>query len=161
MANIERLQMMANLLERIDREERLSNAFDLDGWTGGTDGSLDSHRVDEIQYGSLKLGELLEGRTGESDLVEAVAECGTTACACGYAGLAPEFRALGFFTTPYGMFFEDKYDWDAVQSFFEIGYIDAAYLFLRDAYPDDLVPTPADVRERVLSLIARETEVLA
>lgn len=68
--------------------------------------------------------------------------CGAIACACGYAGLYPQFRAEGFITFPDGKLqfvTENRIykGWDAVEKFFDIGEEESRYLFDSSAYKKD------------------------
>lgn len=71
-------------------------------------------------------------------------ECGTVACACGWAARIPEFAALGFRLHDReivdGVFdawpaFGDKEGWDAVEAFFDLIWEEAHYLFASHMYP--------------------------
>lgn len=80
--------------------------------------------------------------------------CGTTACACGWAGLIPEFMEAGFslvdgvpvYTNRRG---SDYKGWSAVQKFFSLNPTQAYHLFLDDAYRSGAKTTPMQVGRRI------------
>lgn len=76
-------------------------------------------------------------------------ECGTTACACGWATQIPEFAEAGFKLIPFrcevdgeryfssDLYFQESYGFDAVTDFFSIHRDSARYLFYNQSYPED------------------------
>jgi hypothetical protein len=99
------------------------------------------------------------------------ANCETTACAIGEAGLLKEFNKEGFTLTadlpPYYDFgvdeehtvliptFEGKTNNEAVAAFFGINFGDANYLFLDNRYGDKA--TAKDVAKRIREFVARRS----
>lgn len=116
----------------------------------------------------LKLAEFLD--TVEEDKFSLVTwDCGTTACAVGWACRMPEFQAEGLgidFEEGYGLpTFHGYGGWQAVREFFQIDHETAALLFSEYSYdiysPDegDLVrdgstTTARQVAERIRKLCA-------
>lgn len=87
-------------------------------------------------------------------------KCGAVACACGYAGLDPQFRKEGFLTLPDGQIKyylreERSYysNWTAVKRFFGLQPYEAQYLFGSESYP-------FEERKNVHAVISRLKEVL-
>ena len=67
--------------------------------------------------------------------------CGTTACACGWAGSDPWFRRRGFRTVKtsdsYSIFYNEQYGFGAVKEFFGLESDKMFYLFVRSYYGRD------------------------
>ena len=72
--------------------------------------------------------------------------CGTTACACGWAGVDPWFRRRGFKTekyhsyhgsTPYYVSYRKFSGMDAVREFFGIDFETSIHLFISGAHQDN------------------------
>lgn len=96
--------------------------------------------------------------------------CGFAACACGHAGLQPEFRRQGFFTTKSGEDFEGRtyhyedvhykdrngsihHDFDAASEFFGIVYSDAENLFSYHERLGKKGNTPSAVAKRIRDFV--------
>lgn len=90
-------------------------------------------------------------------------ECGSTACAFGYACQMPEFIAAGlklesWFNSSnsraeqYPLYDGIHIGIDAAQVFFGLHADEAEHLFHIDAY-DSITVTPADVRKRIVELV--------
>ncbi len=85
-------------------------------------------------------------------------ECGTCACAAGYATLDPLFRSQGLH--PYARddlepVFDNSYGWKALTRFFEIDNDQANYLFLETFYNAPVTRiTPAMVVDRINILLS-------
>jgi len=88
-----------------------------------------------------------------------VKSCGTTACACGYAGTTPWFTKRGFtidvdsdgdghpiYKNSSGKVFEG---WEAVTEFFGLTSREAYYLFMSDAYSERDRKSPGAVADRI------------
>lgn len=69
--------------------------------------------------------------------------CGYAACAIGYAMLLPEFQEQGFMTEGKCPMYEDETGWNAVETFFDLSFIESTWLFsgkqyvLRSQLPDE------------------------
>lgn len=92
-----------------------------------------------------------------SDRVFFSKECGTTACAVGWACALPQFQALGLkFRHTYPVLSRkgkpDKGSWDAVEEFFDIGQEESAYLFLDTRYLES-ESGPSDVAARIRKFV--------
>ncbi len=79
-------------------------------------------------------------------------QCGTTACAVGWAALDPVFNKQGLRLTegPYGNprpEYENDVNWPAVVGFFDLGYEDTIELFADYSYPEGA--TAQDVIARI------------
>jgi hypothetical protein len=149
--NVKHMKMMADLLREIAADKKLKKHFNLRSWVGRPG--------------------VLMGRTElvkkPKDMKVLVSECGTTACACGYAGLTLAFIKKGFqynsinhditYTTEDNIFFA----WEAVKKFFDLSSDMAEWLFLYDTYFDAFKnehdPKPSDVLRRVEFLIEEYT----
>lgn len=72
--------------------------------------------------------------------------CGTTACACGWAGVDPWFRRRGFKTEKdnlpdggsitYNVFYREFGGMDAVREFFDLDIADSHFLFINSYYQE-------------------------
>jgi hypothetical protein len=123
----------------------------------------------------LVLAEFLETRVDPKrfDLAEWSADdflptpdCGTAACACGWAGMLPEFNALGFrlVLVPTHEGSDEKAvaptykdaaaGWASVQTFFELSYSQTYSLF--EMYHYRRPPGPQQVAARIRKLVAKE-----
>lgn len=85
--------------------------------------------------------------------VKVTHSCGTTACACGYAGGWKVFNDQGFsldenHTPIYKAVDRVHEGWYAVQAFFGLSLEQAVYLFSRSSYIDT-EPTVGDVADRI------------
>jgi hypothetical protein len=90
--------------------------------------------------------------------------CGTTACAWGHACDIPEFKELGlkwervapcYDNTPVPGFQGFK-AFAAAAVFFDVSVSTTTLMFSREAYPDDVAVTAADVSNRIREIIANE-----
>jgi hypothetical protein len=82
-------------------------------------------------------------------------ECGTTACACGWAARIPQFKESGFKLSSLGNpLFEEFSRWDAVMRFFELTRSQAEYLFLARCYIGGYQTTKWEVAERIRDFVA-------
>lgn len=94
-------------------------------------------------------------------------DCGTAACACGWATRIPEFAAAGFRLNTYrtAVVYQPTPDgprtthWEAVFDFFGLSGRQATYLFSGRAYLGVFPPTPADVAHRILRFVKFGGEV--
>jgi hypothetical protein len=95
----------------------------------------------------------------DADLLDP--ECGTTACAVGWACTIPEFKAAGLshsatpqysWTTAAGEELVSM-GWNAVKRFFDLDGADADFLFMAHKYPV-LLRGPAVVAQRIRNLVA-------
>lgn len=109
----------------------------------------------------LVLADFLETKVPDEDfnLRRWLHPYGSPSCAIGYAGIIPEFRALGFGVSyrggPRGSnepFFGDIKRWEAIQTFFEISYATAAEFFTRMRY--ETAPGPRQVAARIRAFVA-------
>lgn len=108
----------------------------------------------------------------EAPSVEKAVElgCGFAACACGHAGLQPEFRRQGFFTTKSGeevdgrayysenVHYKDKtgtiyHDFEAASQFFGIVFSDAEKLFSYQERLGKKGNTPSAVAQRIRNFV--------
>lgn len=88
-------------------------------------------------------------------------DCGTAACACGWATTIPSFRKAGFRLVydpdspdlPDLQFGEDK-EFAAVEAFFNLEECDATSLFRAEAYEEGRA-TPKRVAKRIRSFVAK------
>lgn len=84
-------------------------------------------------------------------------ECGTVACACGWAGQDKWFNERGFFLRHVGQIAIPKYgnhtQWDAVLRFFRLTDSEAMYLFSQYKYPNVNKITPKTVARRIRQFI--------
>jgi hypothetical protein len=114
------------------------------------------------------------GSLETSDSAASVVEkgCGFAACACGHAGLRPEFRRQGFKTVRRGepglgfttysetVTYKDKTDFNAAREFFGITEDDCNHLFL--PMSSNRSNTPKAVAKRIRDFVAkRKVEVSA
>src|SRR6185369_1773402 len=133
--HIERLGALAGLLEAVER--RRISLFDKE--TGKTVSGLFN---------------LMAWQSDEDQ------ECGTTACACGYAGTHPWFQQRGFYLEQSGggnryPVYQRRSDapryehWSAVEKFFGLTYREANYLFGYYAYSKRDAMSPKAVAKRI------------
>lgn len=143
--NLEALRKLVELLNGVHAANPKS--FDLGSWVG-TDGD------------DSKLNDILKQYAADTDFDPrpTLTECGTTACACGYAALDPWFRAQGFginsdrqlvYRHPERL---TQLGWDAVYTFFNLSRSVANYLFSSECYRDDWNTADA-VADRIQDLI--------
>lgn len=129
------------------------------------------HPIPEGHRRLLVLAEFLETKVPVEKFSLSRWQCGTTACAVGWAATIPEFKALGLSlgqtNCPVGPIFEGKMDMDAARAFFHLDIAgcdalkgDAVHLFHACGYgPDPRAAT--DVAARIRSFVAEQAKVLA
>lgn len=130
--NIERMQQMIRVLKQVRANTKLAEHFSLSSWI-----CLESGFV---TYDSL-FGTMQQAIREHKDPLDVVVECGTTACACGFAGMDPWFREQGFkfdFVNDRRgtIYFHQASGWEAVTSFFGLSYEEAAQLFYQESYSE-------------------------
>lgn len=129
--NIEALEQLVRVLNEVQSDTRTAQSFCLDEWFD---------RVSSKVTGNgITLREQFE--QADQDKVSIITiphACGTTACACGYAGLDPWFRERGFTTNADGSLggHNNMFGWAAVKEFFQITHADACFLFDIMSYID-------------------------
>lgn len=144
--NIEAFEQLIRVLEEV--KAKYPESFSLSNWVE-TELSYDSQLSD------------VADENPDTPLTELVVSCGTTACACGWAGMDKWFLDKGFrFNLSDGdMLFDteqgEEYGWGAVSKFFDISHDMADYLFSEYSYDDDY---PNDVS--IDSVIKRINEVI-
>lgn len=150
--NKERLQLMVTMLREIEADQFKREHFNLIGW-------VDIWDTQAEDYLSITQGSLL------SDGLTNVAECGTAACACGWAAQDARFRTQGFKlhfepnshrSTVRSVLpaFKDYVGWEAVSVFFGVGRAKAEYLFLASSY-ETYAATPGQVADRIEEFITQ------
>ena len=113
--------------------------------------------IDDVPEYNFNLGTWRAGRFHEDeDLLNH--KCGTTACACGWACVIPEFQEQGLRAVTGMPWFNGQGGWNAVEKFFELTYVESLTLFAGDCY--HLNPTPIDVADRILLFINDPRTVL-
>jgi hypothetical protein len=118
-----------------------------------------SHRIDDEEFDiSTWHSDNEGGKRFAND--DGSYSCGTVACAVGHAGSIPEFNALGFSLTDYGMptYFTNSigyslYSWGAVSRFFGLHHNECIYLFDSPSYPNKNHTTKNEVVERLTQFI--------
>lgn len=94
-------------------------------------------------------------------------ECGTTACACGWATTIPEFAAAGLTLSPLTVFgrrglrFDGHASYTAASKFFETDGVDAYKLFSPEAYSSSDFGNARKVAARIRTFVAEQAKVLA
>lgn len=130
--NKERLQALANVLREVPDAN-----FDLETWRY-TPGS--GENATDVQVLSHN--------------------CGTTACAIGWACAMPEFQAQGlrWEGVQPALVGEGSLDtgWDAVKVFFGISYHASQRLFNQDGYDIDVHVTPNDVADSIEDFVKEQ-----
>lgn len=159
--NVEALKQLVRVLNDIQSDTRKVQSFSLVGWLGN---DYISRPYDERRALDLR-AEFDQADVHEASLTLVPHECGTTACACGYAGLDRWFRDAGFQTSHNGWVeFKEHFGWDAVKKFFRLNQADASYLFDAKSYIDDFDEdnknhlfgiSPQDVVDRLEATIRR------
>lgn len=144
--NRERLKMLEDLMRRVQVAPDPGRAFHMDYWF-------------------LTAFSRCEDTLGRKD-------CGTSACALGYAALQPEFQALGLSPSPSGSapayhppgsgYGARRTGMEAAEAFFDIDPNIACYLFNgNDAYGEELEyreVQPIDVANRIARLLQETPE---
>jgi hypothetical protein len=120
--------------------------------------------VEQVPPRLLVMDEWFSGddRDANGDVTPS-SDCGTAACAAGWATRCPAFHAEGL-TTDEGWSpryidprdpYERRYDgYDALEKFFALPDRDCRYLFSKENYTD---PTPATVAARIRAFVAART----
>lgn len=125
--NIERLTKLAELLDKVAAANK---PFNLAVWINDPDSET-------------------------SDPQHKAGECGTVACAVGYAACDPWFNAQGLSLVggePAITGVEEG--WDSVELFFDLGEGDARYLFCSSRYGTGPDTSPSQVAARIREFIA-------
>lgn len=144
--HLERLKQMVRVLRTVEQNEQLKNSFDLSDWVA--DINIDA----DINESYL---ELYDNTADNEQMLTIPHNCGTTACACGYAGLDPWFRKEGFITDETGnVTFGVFESWGAVEKFFGLTEVEGVSLFSRYSYEETI--TPSDVIVRIAQMIQTE-----
>lgn len=160
--NIEALNQLIRVLNEVIASEKLTKHFNLVNWVG----TATRHQVIDTMI----------DRSTPSKL-ERVVDCGTTACACGYAAIDPWFnnRGLRFETisandyypdagdqTALSIVFRDPesdgrgyYSFSAISKFFNITHADACDLFVASSYEQTPVG-PQQVIDRLRKFMQGE-----
>ena len=149
--NIERLKHLIEVLKKVPEEK-----FNLEFWRNYDEADSFDESFDTITNEALKkhgfetLAELSDAT------FDVVMDCGTVACAVGWATSDPVFNAQGFKygTTPTYTDENDcsYYNWDAVEQFFEIDYLTAQRLFSEETYT--FFAKPTHVIDRIEALLS-------
>ena len=162
--NIEAMKQMVRVLSTVRDTPLLAQKFNLSDWL---ERKFDNDNNSYTTNTAKAFAEVKD----DKDFILIPHNCGTSACACGYAGLDAWFRAQNFKTDKNGNIYFGEFDsWDAVHEFFDINEETAANLFSGDSYiseedEDDeessyenLVAkvTPQMVIDRIEALIATE-----
>lgn len=158
--NVEALQQMIRVLEQVENDPKLSTSFNLDNWTENAASPKWTNALSNIAEGNADAS------------LQVVADCGTSACACGFAALDPWFRQRGLRFELDGHDSEihlyDKdgeflfHGWWAIKSFFAISMRTAEHLFSSRQYEagaqDPALILPRMVIERIQALLTKNTE---
>ena len=121
--------------------------------------------VEQVPPKLLVMDEWFSGDERDADgAVTPMPDCGTAACAAGWATRSPAFHAEGFGCRAdgWGVSYIDPRDaceqwydgFDALEKFFALRYRECRYLFTADEYDD---PTPATVAARIRAFVAART----
>jgi len=159
--NREALEQTIRVLKRV-KEEQLG--FDLHTFVGVTKERESGSANRSLSYGEIggdsqearKFSEIFNDQGPDIRIPHA---CGCTACATGYAGLDPWFRARGFVTRSNGtvvMLDPDTrevihFEWDGMAQFYELDDLQAQYLFM--PYPYDDPRDPQAVIDRIETVL--------
>jgi len=141
--NIERLTKLAELLDKVALERR---PFNLSVWV---------HKTQDLCFMDVKDTAVASGLS--EDEVEHH-ECGTVACAVGYACLDPWFNEQGLRAYEDLPSYRYSSGWDAVEDFFGIYYEEARHLFSPDSYTGEEETRAEEVAARIREFIASETQ---
>jgi len=143
--HMNRLANLVKLLESINPDN-----FNLSHWVGIVSPSTG----EVVSHSSFKAFNTMDINPNK-ELIQF--PCGTTACACGHAGLDPWFRKQGLFTTPAMMYKQVVHGnddpavyagWTAIEKFFGLDHRVAETLFSSFEYPKE-------ERNQVSCVIAR------
>lgn len=91
---------------------------------------------------------------------KALNECGTTACACGWACTIPSFRKAGLKLEKGFLKYKGAFNFTAASEFFGITLIEAEYLFDPLYYKKADNTTPIEVSNRIKKFVAFPTLIL-
>lgn len=154
--NIKALKQLVRVLQTVASQPKLAKAFHMSCWF---DAELGAQNVNSIHAS-------YEHYLRTDTPLALPAECGTTACAVGYAGLDTWFRKQGLTTLVDGTIeFDGMGYFPAVAKFFDIKWDDAEYLFKEEKYhePDidmfEMFRNPVQVDvvlARVIDFIRRD-----
>lgn len=163
--NVEALHQMIRVLTEVENDPKLLPSFNLNYWNADPFDSNWTKSLDDLDAGQLSS-------------LSIVADCGTSACACGFAALDPWFRDKGFrFVRDsrgseirfYPDLTKDLYyaDWAAVREFFNLNNYESRRLFSTMQYKDReterIIPAgiirPLHVIKRIEQLIGPEGAV--
>lgn len=125
-------------------------------------GFLETASIPKKRFDMNSWAENRDGETADPKLID----CGTAACACGWATTIPAFRRAGFHlvddpATPSqpDIVFRDSggFRWrngDAVEAFFDLGGDEVERLFMPESYSSP--PTPKQVAKRIRAFVAKQ-----
>jgi len=108
------------------------------------------------QYFGLMSWLYLNGSKFVNGLLKDI-ECGTTACAIGWAGHVPEFRKFGFKLLDNGLIvpsYKGTRGWEAVEKFFGLTSAEALHLFSMYHYSKGNGTLPFEVANRIDKFVA-------
>lgn len=135
--NTEALNQLVRVLNQVQNTAELLASFSLSDWMDTND--IKAERAEDI----------LKETPHTMEYITIPHKCGATACAVGYAGLDPWFRARGFETSIYGDLqytytlqeggTQSEYNWAAPMKFFDLAEHEAHYLFFDANYRDQAV----------------------
>lgn len=130
MPNVKRLQVLVEFLRKLPKEK-----FNLRNW----------------QY-SNGWGICVSIKS-----LEDLKNCGTTACALGWASLIPEFKKAGLDRNTSGCpSYKGEYGFGAAMKFFAICYEDSKYLFIDESYNTLDKTSPKQVANRIERFLTRK-----
>lgn len=129
---IERFENLVRVLDQVAQDGKMVAQFDLDDWFSLYKTVRNKPIEDALKWEDMFTND-------DPELMKIPDMCGTTACACGFAGLDPWFRKQGFKTTFHGelKFVTSEVDeehFEAVEEFFGIDEGTAMNLFYPDHY---------------------------
>ena len=156
--NLTKLAEVLRVLKQVSEKQELTESFNLRDW-------MDGESVDE-EVLEAQEAEFKEADQKGATLIHIPHKCGTTACAVGYAGLDPWFRARGLKTDNYGGIsyhrriqhegLDISGGWHGVIQFFECTGTEARVLFDPDYYSEETTNggTLNDVIARIEQVLA-------
>lgn len=116
----DRLKKLSELMRQVHKLDTKRKAFDIGSW-------FSNMAVTDKEIVALPT---LEAK------VQKMNECGTNACACGWAGLVPEFRKDGFRVVDTDIKYRGESGLQAAAAFFGISYKMADYFFISSSYEE-------------------------